>query len=259
MEIYNDIRIGSIDVIVKKAEEENFIYNCPSRSVDGYIYVLDGNALYTSSSGVKIELKKHSLLLLAKGDKYKIEAKVSGFSYITTGFVLHPKNAFKELGLPEHIDLSDKQYICKQLAEVLNIWEERLSWYLTETRIAMEKILIELIEMYGKSSDGFRFSGKLSPALSFINRHYDSNITNERLAEMCGLSVTHFRRLFKEEIGSSPIRYLTSVRIHWAVKLLKSQMFSVSEVAEQVGFSDIYYFSKTVKQYTGKSPSEYKV
>ncbi len=256
MEIYNDFRVGSINTIIEKVESRDFKFVCPGRPADGILYVTDGEGVYTSGKSRMCPLSKHSLIFLSKGEHYTVKAKTDGFAYITTGFSLHPQNAFQKLDFPEHIDLSDQPYIQQQIHEILRIWNDRSPWYLPKVRIAIERVLIDIMEEYGNSSH-FRFYGRLYPVLTYIHRHYDDTITNEKLAEICGLSVTHFRRVFKEQLHKSPMEYLTDLRISWALKLLKTHMFSVSEVGALVGFPDVYYFSKLIKKHTGKSPTEY--
>ena len=58
--------------------------------------------------------------------------------------------------------------------------------------------------------------------------------------------------------GSTLLGYLTRYRIHKAAELLKDCRVKVYEVAEQVGYRDIGYFSNTFKKITGKTPSEYQ-
>ncbi len=256
MEVYNDIRVGSITTIVKKIESKEFKYVCPGRLSDGYLYVTDGEGVYINHHKQTVPLAKHTLLFLMKDQQYTVQAKTEGFAYITTGFSLHPSKAFEKLDFPEHIDLSNQPYICQQFDEILKIWEDRSPWYLPKARIAIEKVLIDIMEEYGNTSS-FRFYGRLYPVLTYIHQHYDDNITNEKLADICGLSVTHFRRIFKEQLNKSPMEYLTDLRINWALKLLKTRLFSVSEVGTMVGFPDVYYFSKLIKKYTGNSPTKY--
>lgn len=256
MGVYNDFRVGSITTIIRKVERQDFKYECPGRSADGYLYVTDGEGVYINHEKQVIPLQKHSLIFLSEGDLYTVKATTDGFTYITTGFSLHPEKAFQKLDFPEYIDLSEQPYICQQLEAILKIWEDRSPWYLPKARIAIERMLIDMMEEYGNSSN-FRFYGRLYPVLTYIHRHYDDTITNEKLAEICGLSVTHFRRIFKEQLHKSPMEYLTDLRINWALKLLKTRMFSVSEVGDLVGFPDVYYFSKIIKKHTGKTPTEY--
>ena len=58
--------------------------------------------------------------------------------------------------------------------------------------------------------------------------------------------------------GSTLLGYLTRYRVHKAAELLKDGRMKVYEVAEQVGYRDIGYFSNTFKKITGKTPSEYQ-
>ena len=141
---------------------------------------------------------------------------------------------------------------------MLKLWENRSPFYVMETRLLAERILLDIINICKNATSGFEFGGRLSPALTFINQNYDENITNEHLAMLCDLSTTHFRRLFKEQMGLSPMHYRENIRLHWAIKLLESQMFTISEVADKLGYSDIYHFSKVIKRHTGNPPSFYK-
>ena len=257
MELYNDIRVESVTTIVQKVENIDFKFVCPGRRSNGYLYVTNGEGVYITHDHQVFPLSKYSLIFLSKDQQYTIQAKSEGFTYITTGFGLYPENAFQKLDFPEYIDLSDQPYIHQQFLEILKIWERRSPWYLPKTRIAIEKLLIDIMETYGNSSNDFRFYGRLYPVLTYIHKHYNDTITNEKLANICGLSVTHFRRIFRQKLHKSPMEYLTNLRINWALKLLKTRLFSVSEVGEQVGFPDVYYFSKIIKKHTGTSPTDY--
>lgn len=99
---------------------------------------------------------------------------------------------------------------------------------------------------------------KLYPATEYMASHYgDEEITNEFLASLCCVSTVYFRKMFQSEFGTAPISYLHKLRIGKAKELLKSDYVSISEIAESVGYSNIYHFSKMFKIYTGISPSEY--
>ena len=83
-------------------------------------------------------------------------------------------------------------------------------------------------------------------------------LTQEELAHISGYSVPHFKKLFRDETGTSPIRYLNDFRIGRAKDLLASGLFSVQEVATACGFENVYYFSNVFKKQTGISPKHYK-
>ncbi len=99
---------------------------------------------------------------------------------------------------------------------------------------------------------------KVEPAENFIRQNYAQNITNEQLAKYCGFSTQYFRKLFTEVYEIPPMAYVSRVRLEAAVKLLKADdLLTIADVAEEVGFSDVYHFSKTFKKYTGVSPKKF--
>lgn len=257
MQLYHDVQIGKISIIVQKSENPDFIFNCTSRNHNGFIFVVDGEGEFIDSTG-QHALKKHSVLLLQNKAEYIFKGGKNGIKYITTAFDLYPENGFEILGLPTFLNAEKHPYILKHAEDMLKIWESRSPFYVMEARLLAERILIEIIRIFDNPSSGFELGGRLSPALNYINQNYDKTITNEHLAELCDLSTTHFRRLFKEQLGISPMQYRENIRLHWATKLLGSQMFTISEVAEQLGYSDIYHFSKVIKRHTGNPPSFYK-
>lgn len=98
----------------------------------------------------------------------------------------------------------------------------------------------------------------LKPALNYLaNYYYDSEITNDFLASLCGISTVYFRKIFQSVYGISPIKYLQNLRIKKAKDILQSDFNSIGQVAESVGFNSIYHFSKVFRQATNQSPTQY--
>lgn len=96
-------------------------------------------------------------------------------------------------------------------------------------------------------------------AMDYIGEHYqDPNITVGEIAQHLGLSEGHLSHTFKKETDYTLLNYLTRYRIHKAMELLRDCRLKVYEVAEQVGYRDITYFSATFKKLVGISPSEYQ-
>lgn len=98
----------------------------------------------------------------------------------------------------------------------------------------------------------------LAPAVEYMTANYqDPVIRNESLAALCHMSTVYFRKTFEAVYGISPIRYLNRLRIEKAKAMLSGDYDSVSQVAESVGYSGVYHFSKMFRQYTGQSPTQY--
>ena len=96
-------------------------------------------------------------------------------------------------------------------------------------------------------------------AMGYIGEHYsDPNITVAEIAQSIGISEGHLSHTFKKETDYTLLNYLTRYRIHKAMELLRDCRVKVYEVAQQVGYKDITYFSATFKKVVGISPSEYQ-
>jgi YesN/AraC family two-component response regulator len=73
------------------------------------------------------------------------------------------------------------------------------------------------------------------------------------------LSPVYISKIFKEETGESPINYLIKIRLEKAKEILvNSGGGSIKSIANQVGYEDVYHFSKLFKKYYGISPLYYK-
>lgn len=102
-------------------------------------------------------------------------------------------------------------------------------------------------------------SGYIREALQFIADHYQENEINVgAIAGFLGISEGHLSHLFKKETNYTVMAYLTRYRMRAAMKLLSDCRSRVYEVAEQVGYKDIAYFSSTFKKIVGMTPSEYQ-
>ncbi len=80
----------------------------------------------------------------------------------------------------------------------------------------------------------------------------------QHIAESFSLSASRMRAIFSEAAGMSLGQYILNFKIHTAMALLSDTMFSVSEVAQQSGFSSIQAFSRTFKDKIGQSPTRYR-
>lgn len=94
-------------------------------------------------------------------------------------------------------------------------------------------------------------------------RHMEQNIRetqikNSKLAAMGGMSVNAYARLFKDQTGYSPRKYLLRMRVEKACNLLHHSDLSIEQVASACGFSDRYYFTRIFTQTMELSPGAYK-
>lgn len=94
--------------------------------------------------------------------------------------------------------------------------------------------------------------------MKYINTCYSENITLKDVAKVVNLNPNYISQVFKRTTGTTFSHYLTNLRITHAKKLLTTTNISINDVSIQSGFNDYFYFLKTFKKYTGKTPSEFR-
>ena len=81
-------------------------------------------------------------------------------------------------------------------------------------------------------------------------------ITLQEMAKQTGMSLSYFCMQFKDAFGLSPMECLIQHRMHRAALLLFNQNLTISEIAIQVGYNDLFHFSKMFKKQFGIGPRE---
>jgi AraC-like DNA-binding protein len=104
------------------------------------------------------------------------------------------------------------------------------------------------------------FMGDARPNLEVvaqhIRRHLDSKLTPAELAELCHLSVPHFRRMFHRHTGRSPMEFVLAERISGAKSLL-IRGASIKQAAQEMGFADQFYFMRVFKKIAGQTAGQF--
>lgn len=101
-------------------------------------------------------------------------------------------------------------------------------------------------------------SARILTMMGYVQEHFRERITIEMIAKSANISVRECGRCFQNKIGMSPGNYLNDYRIRSAAELLLSTESSITEVAEQCGFSSAGYFGKSFLKMIGCTPKEYR-
>lgn len=99
---------------------------------------------------------------------------------------------------------------------------------------------------------------EMEKAIQYFNDNYNTEINIEAYAASRGMSVGWFIRCFKQYTGTTPMRYIVSLRITNAQVLLETTDYNVTEIGNIVGYDNPLYFSRIFKKQKGVSPSEYR-
>lgn len=92
----------------------------------------------------------------------------------------------------------------------------------------------------------------------YLHRNFQKDISLNDVAKEIGFNPAYLSILFKEEMGASFVKYLTSLRLDYAKRLLEDG-YKVVEVSKKSGFNNYRYFCDTFKKYNGVTPNEYKL
>ncbi|MDU5950181.1 MAG: AraC family transcriptional regulator, partial [Paenibacillus macerans] len=92
----------------------------------------------------------------------------------------------------------------------------------------------------------------------YILGNYHKDLSIDEVAELAGLSISHFCLLFKQVSGYTFLEYLTQCRIEKAKFILKNSHVKVYQVAPMVGYQDPRYFTQVFKKVTGMTPTEFR-
>lgn len=118
--------------------------------------------------------------------------------------------------------------------------------------------LICQLDHWKQSLGDLQSYSDMGKVADYIQNHYREDIAIEKLASLAHLSESQFHRNFKKIFKTSPLNYITKVRLNSACYELRSSQKSVFNIAIEHGFYDNSHFAKVFKHYIGQSPGQYR-
>lgn len=147
---------------------------------------------------------------------------------------------------------------------ILNVIEEcrsREIYYKMSLEGLLKVLLSELLRLDEERERALRdqYAGKyIRPALDYVEKHFGEEIRIEDLSRICGLSESHFRRLFVESVNMKPVDYVNLVRIQHACTLMQKEDLSMEDIGYRVGYQTVSTFNRNFRKITGKAPYQWK-
>lgn len=253
-----DITIKDTVYVYHKIREVGFTYTFDHRGSFGIAYVIGGKAQF--DFGYKKEIAKAGdVVFLRQGDKYTIEViGDESWENIVISFKVSKSTSVEDLPFETVFSPNHPKRFEELFLKAKNIWYKCSVGYKIQVKAITTQIVFELVNQYSKQafSEDAAFKS-IKAAADYIENNYKEKITVETLAALSGYSPSHFTRLFSKTYGVSPIEYLTDIRITHAKNMLKTNLYSISEIAAHCGFSNVYYFSRMFKEKTGVTPKKY--
>ena len=99
---------------------------------------------------------------------------------------------------------------------------------------------------------------RIQALVDYLTLHPEINLTREQMCQMCDVSESTLRRLFKTYMGKSIYEFIKETKILYASHLLMTTNVPISEIGYRVGYESPSYFTKTFREIFGVSPQEYR-
>lgn len=152
--------------------------------------------------------------------------------------------------------------LCRIICDIMKEVTEKRGEYKTLVRALMLELFVILLRDFRDSTPAelpgdksIRHYEMLYPAIHLIRQDCSKDYSIDELSALCGVSKSHFCRIFKRATTMSVVEYKNLYRLQIADALIRTTSKSISEIAFQCGFGDAAYFSRCYKNRFGCSPS----
>lgn len=122
-------------------------------------------------------------------------------------------------------------------------------------RDRFEIFIREIIRAGVKDKNTIQIPERMITIRQYIEGNYHKSLSLNKIARRFSISPPHLSAEFKRWFGTSPGKYLIEYRLHEAEILLKDNNLQIVDIAERVGWDDVYHFSKIFKRHRGVPPS----
>lgn len=241
--------VCDIDV-VDVARDRGFSHSYRSgRIKHGFIYTVKGEICYSFVSGEeKICASAGELVCIPKSCAYTGTYLEDGTQIRIVQFNIADGELPAYLQKPKRIELPDAGNLMERFFMLnKNGLQAHPFYYLS----GIYELLWKIDETYASIPKRYR---RIRAALCEMAENYCEDRPVSHYAELCGMSEVNFRRLFREYTGKSPVEYRNGIRLENAAVLLGSGEYTVSEAAEECGFSNLSFFTRLYKRRYGHTP-----
>lgn len=242
-------KISSVKTICKKGE----------KIMDRLFYITKGTFNIKEKNCKEICAHEGTLIYLPSDVEYTAYWEQTDIaSYIAFNYNLYELN-----GIPLH--LSDRIIVAAKdkHGEIYKLLKYSSNAYIQNEKFAgieLQSLFYKLLhtifrQQNRKAIKKDKDLAEIYRAIIYLEDNYMFEITTESLAQMCNMSVATFRRLFKKYKQTSPMKYRQTLRMAHAKNMLESGVYTVTEVSDIMGCTDLSHFNRQYHGEFGINPS----
>lgn len=223
-----------------------------NRPFHGLAFHESGLCTYTFDTGISLTVQDNTLVYLPKHSNYAVDVKELGNCY-AINFDLH--NALKIN--PFKFSPKNAAFFLKEFSSLEKNWRKRNIGFQMKCKSQLYDILYTMQKEYHIKYISLQNAEIIVPAVDYIhNNYYKENININKLANICNISNTYFRRIFNQVYGTTPVKYINNLKLERAKELILSGDYPIHEISFLSGFNDDSYFSREFKKVFGCSPNK---
>ena len=244
MKLFRDLTVTEIEESVTVHFLKGKTVHMTNRRCYGLSFCSSGQLTYTQNGKQLVSDPSHAILLPMNGT-YSIFGDREGY-FPVLNFSCEDLNCPEILSIP----LSNPQS-CLRDCETL-----RSIFLFGGSRAKAFSVFYGLLDkLSDAASPG---TNPLLPTIHYIEANLqDPSLSNTQLAAEAGISEVYLRKLFSRHYHTTPKQYILELRLQKARQLLTQSPATVTETAEQCGFSSLYHFCRIFKEKTGLTPTQY--
>lgn len=217
------------------------------------VFYPEGGYTFHFHNGVSLRMGKNSLLFNPSGSVYDIEVNESMDCYSITFDLATPFECEPFTMTPRR-----SQFFLDTFREANKLSRLTQAGSYMNLKSKLCSVISAIQHEYALGYISGSNYSVIIPAIEMIHQTYMSDTPSvSELARLCSVSPEYFRMLFKKKYGTSPVKYINSLRLAHAKDLLSTGMYSVTDVSALSGFSALPYFCREFKKRYGVSPSSF--
>lgn len=247
-----DFTIKNIEILNVSRPKDYKCFFRNGRGKNGFIYTVSGRMRdeFHADGKKTLYVDKGELIFIPRGSIYTGTYLEENTEIKIVQFDIASGELMPYLSSPVRIDLPNAGELIEAFFKPI---ENRIPNHPCYYLSCLYRLLWQIDEGYSKIPTKYK---KLQAALSEIAEHWDQNESVAYYADLCSMSETNFRRLFREYTGMSPIGYRNDIRLQNARGMLGSGEYNVSDAAAASGFSNLSFFIRLYKKKFGHTPKK---